>query len=103
MGEYLSIKVSIANRTYPLRITREEHDRVLEAADHINKRIREFEDSFAIKDKQDLLAMCALQFANEAMGHHKSEKNESLKDVNDHIQRLSFMIDEHLAKETPAP
>jgi cell division protein ZapA (FtsZ GTPase activity inhibitor) len=100
MGEYLSIKVSIANRTYPLRITKEEHDRVMEAAEHINKRIREFEESYAIKDKQDLLAMCALQFANEAIGHHKADKKDGMKDVEDHISRLTLMIDEYLTEET---
>lgn len=99
MGEYLSIKVSIANRTYPLRITREEHDRVMQSAENINKRIKEFEENYAVKDKQDLLAMCALQFASEAMGHAKQENKESLKETEENIQFLTLLIDEYLAKE----
>ena len=67
MGELLSVKVSIANRSYPLRITREEQEKVMRAAENINKRIKDFEDNYAVKDKQDLLAMCALQFASEAI------------------------------------
>ncbi|MFN8144971.1 MAG: cell division protein ZapA [Bacteroidia bacterium] len=99
MGEYLSIKVSIANRTYPLRITREEHDRVMNAAENINKRIKDFEENYAVKDKQDLLAMCALQFASEALGQHKQENKEDQKEVTENIQYLSLLIDEYLAKE----
>ncbi|MFM7727133.1 MAG: cell division protein ZapA, partial [Flavobacteriales bacterium] len=51
MGELLSVKVAIANRTYPLRITQEEHEQVLKAAELINRRIRDFEESYAVKDK----------------------------------------------------
>ena len=71
MSELNSVKVSIGNRTYPLRVSKEEEEKVQQAAQAINKRLKEFEDSYAVKDKQDLLAMCALQFATEAMGHHK--------------------------------
>lgn len=100
MGELLSVKVSIANRTYPLRITSEEHDKVLKAAEMINRRIREFEEAFAVKDKQDLLAMAALHFANEAMGQNKSEKSEMVvKEAADQVEFLTLLVDEYLAKE----
>lgn len=100
MGELLSVKVSIANRTYPLRITAEEQERVLKAAELINKRIRDFEEAFAVKDKQDLLAMAALHYANEAMGQDKSDKSESLRtSVTDQLDLLTLMLDDYLAKE----
>jgi len=101
MGELLSVKVSIANRTYPLRITQEEHERVLKAAEMINKRIRDFEETFAVKDKQDLLAMAALQFANESMGQDNPEKSESFQIAwSEEIDRLAKFMDDYLAKET---
>ncbi len=100
MGEYLSIKVSIANRNYPLRITQEENERVMQAAENINKRIKEFEDNYAVKDKQDLLAMCALQFASEALGQQKKEGGSSSREMEDKIEFLSLLIDEYLEKET---
>jgi cell division protein ZapA len=100
MGEYLSIKVSIANRNYPLRITEEEHQRVMQAAENINKRIREFEENYAVKDKQDLLAMCALQFASEASAQTKKDGGKTLNEAKSQIEHLSLMIDEYLEKET---
>ncbi|MCC7233612.1 MAG: cell division protein ZapA [Bacteroidia bacterium] len=100
MGEYLSIKVSIANSTYPLRITSDEQERVMQAVENINKRIREYEENYAVKDKKDLLAMCALHFAIEAMGKHKPDQKEDMKEVKENIQFLSLLIDDYLAQET---
>jgi cell division protein ZapA len=101
MGELLSIKVSIANRTYPLRITKEETEKVMQAAENINKRIKDFEENYAVKDKQDLLAMCALQFASEAMG--KTDSNSKPKqEVKENIEFLTLLIDDYLAKEDAA-
>jgi cell division protein ZapA (FtsZ GTPase activity inhibitor) len=59
----LSIKVNIANREYPLTVKSEEAESVKKAAMAVNERVKEFEKSYSVKDKQDLLAMCALQFA----------------------------------------
>jgi cell division protein ZapA len=99
MGELLSIKVSIANRSYPLRITAEEQHKVMHAAENINKRVKEFEDNYAVKDKQDLLAMAALQFANEA-ADGKTEKNDSsVQDAKDNIEYLSLLLDEYLSAQ----
>jgi cell division protein ZapA len=102
MGELLSVKVSIGNRTYPLRITREEHERVTQAAELINKRMKEFEELYAVKDKQDLLAMCALQFANESMGHHTAAAPSGKDEVGDRIEYLTLLVDEYLSQEAPS-
>ncbi|MFM2208243.1 MAG: hypothetical protein RL213_2218 [Bacteroidota bacterium] len=100
MGELLSVKVSIANRTYPLRITQEEQERVMKAAEMINKRVRDFEEAFAVKDKQDLLAMTALHFANESMDQDKTEKSgSSEQELHDRIDGLSLLLDEYLQDE----
>ncbi len=100
MGELLSIKVSIANRTYPLRITHDEQEKVLQAAENINKRIKDFEDNYAVKDKQDLLAMSALQFASEALGTPKQDKkHNSQQETIDHIDYLTLLVDEYLAQQ----
>ena len=60
----LSIKVVIAGRTYPLTIDMAEEEMVRKAAKTINDKIEEYEQNYAIKDKQDVLAMVALHFAN---------------------------------------
>jgi cell division protein ZapA (FtsZ GTPase activity inhibitor) len=62
----LSINVVIAGRTYPLTITDGEQEKVQKAADAINKMVTVLQDNYAVKDKQDLLAMAALQLASKS-------------------------------------
>lgn len=66
MGE-LSIKLTIANRVYPLSIKRQDEEGVRKAAKLIEDSIKDYEDNYSVRDKQDLLAMCALQFANQVV------------------------------------
>jgi cell division protein ZapA len=63
----LSIKVTIANRIYPLTVKSEEEEAIRQAVKEIEEMIREYEQSYAVKDKQDLLAMCALQYATQVV------------------------------------
>ena len=62
MGE-LSIKIKIANRVYPLTVESSEEEGIRNAAEKINKSIDDFERLYAVKDKQDLIAMAALKVA----------------------------------------
>ncbi len=62
----VSLKVVVAGRTYPLTLNEEEKEKVLNAADEINKAIKLLQDSYAVKDMQDLLAMTALQLATKS-------------------------------------
>ncbi len=65
MDSTLKIKVNIANRTYPLTIKREEEEDIRQAVKQINEAVKRFEERYAVKDKQDVLAMCALQIATQ--------------------------------------
>ena len=64
----LKIKVSIAGRVYPLTIKREEEENIRKAAAKIEAIVKQFESNYAVKDKQDLLAMCALQLSTKIEG-----------------------------------
>lgn len=57
----LSIKLQIAGRVYPLTIHAHEEENIRKAATLLNERIKKYEDTFSVKDRQDLLAMCALE------------------------------------------
>jgi len=66
MGD-LSIKLTIANRVYPLSISRKDEELVRKAAKMIEESIREYEQNYSVRDQQDLLAMATLQFANQVV------------------------------------
>lgn len=56
----------VAGRTYPLTVSANEQEKVLSAAEDINKAIQILKENYAVKDMQDLLAMAALQLATKA-------------------------------------
>ncbi|MBG14872.1 MAG: cell division protein ZapA [Crocinitomicaceae bacterium] len=77
----LSIKVTIAGRTYPLTIDREEEEVIRKAAAEINKNIDSLKNNYAVKDIQDLLAMTALQFATKNVENLNSLEYDKLSDA----------------------
>jgi cell division protein ZapA len=65
MSEQLKIKISIADRVYPLTVETSQEEGLRSASKKIDTMIKQFEQSYAVRDKQDVLAMCALQFASQ--------------------------------------
>ncbi len=65
MNEPLKIKISIADRVYPLTVIPSQEEGMRSASKKIENMINQFEENYAVRDKQDVLAMCALQFASQ--------------------------------------
>ena len=59
--EKLNIKISIANRLYPMSIANSEEKIIRLSAFKIEKMLKILKEKYSVKDDQDLLAMCALQ------------------------------------------
>ncbi|HSV89088.1 MAG TPA: cell division protein ZapA [Bacteroidales bacterium] len=76
------ISVIIAERPYRLSIVNEEEEQTFrEAGRLIRDRMAEFGNTYAFRDKQDLLAMVALQCAVDYLNlNNKIESHSSLKD-----------------------
>lgn len=92
MKDYLKIKVSIADRMYPLTIKPEEEEKIRAAAKTIDGILKKYEEGFAVRDKQDLLAMCALQLAS------RLEKNRDMElldttSLNSRVQQISTILE----------
>ncbi|WP_257670378.1 cell division protein ZapA [Parapedobacter tibetensis] len=96
MGE-ISIKINIADRIYPLRVDMEEEEIIRRASKLINDRIKEFQENYAVKDKQDLLSMCVLHYAT---GMLKAEKNTNADEVGvvKAVSELDSMLTEFFNK-----
>ena len=86
----LSIKVTIAGRTYPLTIERDEEEKIRKAAVQINENIKHLQDNYAVKDMQDLLAMTALQFSTQQVAATNSVEADKMErafnDVNEKLE-----------------
>ena len=95
MGK-LKINIVIAGRTYPLSVNNtKEEEGMRKAATAINKLISMYEENYAVSDKQDVLAMCALQFASKAE-IASIEKDSTDRVVVDKITALTNIVDAHL-------
>lgn len=97
MGD-ISIKINIADRIYPLRIEMEEEEVIRHAAKLINDRIKELQDNYAVRDKQDLLSMAVLHYATAALKAEKEGKQEDSQ-VTEKVYRLSQLLSEFFQKE----
>lgn len=90
MEEQISIRVSIADRIYPLRIKAAEEEIVRKAVKQVNDSEKGYRDQFAMKDKQDALAMTSLEFAT-ALETTKTSSQES--DFLQSLKRLEAFLD----------
>jgi len=95
MSEKLKIKLSIANRVYPLTIEANQEEGLRKAAKKIEAMIKQFEQSYSVRDKQDVLAMCALQFASQVEQKSIDKANVS-EHVEEKLNALNELLHSHL-------
>ncbi len=95
MQEKLKIKLSIADRVYPLTIHPNQEEGLRKAAKKIDSLVKQFEQSYAVRDKQDVLAMCALQFASQV--EQKSiDSDNTHSEVEERLQELNRLLQTQL-------
>ncbi len=97
MGE-ISIKINIADRVYPLKVNMEEEEIIRRAAKLINDRIKEYQENYAVRDKQDLLSMCVLHYATSAL---KADKKVTVEDteVTEKVYQLDHLLNGFFSKQ----
>ncbi|MBL7558769.1 cell division protein ZapA [Olleya sp. YSTF-M6] len=96
MEDVLKIKLSIANRVYPLTITPSQEEGLRLAAKKIETMINKFEQSYSVRDKQDVLAMCALQFASQ-LEQKALDKDHVEEHVQQKLETLNELLQSHLS------
>ncbi|HEA22578.1 hypothetical protein LCGC14_1572400 [marine sediment metagenome] len=95
MSEKLKIKLSIADRVYPLTIDPAQEEGLRKAAKNIEQLAKKFEQSYAVRDKQDVLAMCALQFASK-IEQRGIDQSEGSQEAMQRLQALDQLVTEKL-------
>ena len=96
MSEKLKIKLSIAERVYPLTIEPSQEEGLRKAAKHIAQLAKKFEQSYAVRDKQDVLAMCALQFASK-IEQKGIDQSEGTAEALERLKALDQLVDSKLS------
>ncbi|MCH9659631.1 MAG: cell division protein ZapA [Bacteroidetes bacterium] len=96
MSNALKIKLSIADRVYPLTIDPAQEEGLRKATKNIEEMIKRFEKSYAVRDKQDVLAMCALQFAAQVEQKGIDKVNDQVE-VEEKLEALNRLLQDRLA------
>ena len=93
----LTIKVNIANRPYRLKIrSEEEEEQIRKSAEHIESLINDYGGKYHYNDHQDLLAMIALQLANNSLSlttqidYRDNEMSDQLKEIDSFLSSNMF-------------
>ncbi|HBC04552.1 MAG TPA: cell division protein ZapA [Aequorivita sp.] len=96
MAEPLKIKLSIADRVYPLTINPSQEEGLRLASKKIEEMIKKFEQSYAVRDKQDVLAMCALQFAAQ-VEQKQIDNSSDTQETEARLNALDRLLQEQLS------
>ncbi len=74
-----SIEVVIGGRKYPVKVTEDEEQALLAAIEEIEQKLRDFQQMYRGKDKQDYLSMALLTYALETIkGKRDGEASEQI-------------------------
>ncbi len=97
MDDKLSIRVNVADRYYPLKVERENEEKIRKAARMINEKVLQYKQRYSDKDVQDFLAMASLQYVIKLI-----EEEEKLSDtqVPDTVRELIAKIDSALDEKS---
>ncbi|MEH6407764.1 MAG: cell division protein ZapA [Leeuwenhoekiella sp.] len=96
MSDKLKIKISIADRVYPLTIDPQQEEGLRKAAKNIEEMIKKFEQNYAVRDKQDVLAMCALQFASKTIQKDIDGESDHIE-ASRQLESLEQLVKDHLS------
>lgn len=97
MEDKLKIKLSIADRVYPLTIDPKQEEGLRKAAKNIEALAKKFEQNYAVRDKQDVLAMCALQFASK-IEQSGIDRSENTKEAIERLKALDELVHSRLGE-----
>lgn len=96
MSEKFKIKLTIADRVYPLTINPGQEEGLRKAAKSIEDLIKQFEKNYAVRDKQDVLAMCALQFASKSEQKGIDKENTSVE-AEERLRAIDELLQQQLS------
>ncbi len=98
MENKLKIKLSIADRVYPLTVDPTQEEGLRSASKKIEAMIKQFEENYAVRDKQDVLAMCALQFASQVEQKQVDNAIDG-KLTQERLQKINDLLLDYLEKK----
>jgi cell division protein ZapA len=94
MNELIAISALIGDRTYRIKIQREDEEVVRRRIKTINDKIIEFKTQFAGKDMQDYVAMVLIWFSTEQTESVAADVEK--EDLSAQLNSIERLLDSHL-------
>jgi cell division protein ZapA (FtsZ GTPase activity inhibitor) len=95
MDDKLSIKVNVADRYYPLKVERENEEKIRKAARMINEKVLQYKQRYSDKDVQDFLAMASLQYVIKLTEEEEKQRNDQFPDaIKELIKKIDTVLEE---------
>ena len=92
----ISVNITIADRTYRVKIDAKDEETVRNTAALINQKMVEFKNAYAGKDMQDYISMVLLWFTTE---QQKTGQNlYEIENAQNHIETLTNWVEKALSK-----
>ncbi|WP_326982945.1 cell division protein ZapA [Chryseobacterium sp. MYb264] len=91
--EVRRITVNIAGRVYPLNVPAAEEETLRKVGKQIESMIKDFEQNFDVRDKQDALAMCALKLGTNAEVV-SANYDKTIHATNDRLEKINQSLNE---------
>ena len=87
------ITINIAGRNYPLNVPSAEEETLRKVGKQIEAMIKDFEQNFDVRDKQDALAMCCLKLGTTAeVLQITNEKN--INASNERLTQINLLLED---------
>lgn len=93
MSDLIPINIVIGDRTYRIKTSPEDEEKIRKTLKTINEKIVEFKTQFAGKDMQDYIAMVMIWYATQTSANNNVELE---KEFNQLLQKLEHKIDDVL-------
>ncbi len=96
--DVLNINVTIADRSYKMRVTRAEEESVRRSVKEINERLKGLQNQYRANDKQDYIAMAYLMDKVDSMSNETKIVNED-KALGTKLTELDALLSDFVGKE----
>ncbi len=93
--EMIPVNITIADRTYRVKVAPKDEEAVRKTAAIINQKMVEFKGSYAGKDMQDYISMVLLWFATEQQ--QSGQNLYELENVQNQIETLKNSIEKAIS------
>lgn len=90
-NETVNMNVVIAERSYPVKVLKADEEKMRHAVKLVNDKVKEYQNAYAGKDRQDHLAMCLLNFAVENM-NAENEQQQIDRSLHEQVTRLETIL-----------